>query len=89
MLLHGLPGNEQNLDLAQAVRRGGWVTAFTAAHDSTLAGAILISAADMGGRAAAPRERIVTLMAGNMEALDGVTAESMTDEVVAWLQQLR
>jgi len=24
MLLHGLPGNEQNLDLAQAVRRAGW-----------------------------------------------------------------
>lgn len=24
LLLHGLPGNEQNLDLAQAVRRGGW-----------------------------------------------------------------
>jgi pimeloyl-ACP methyl ester carboxylesterase len=24
VLLHGLPGNEQNLDLAQAVRRDGW-----------------------------------------------------------------
>jgi pimeloyl-ACP methyl ester carboxylesterase len=24
LLLHGLPGNEQNLDLAQAARRGGW-----------------------------------------------------------------
>ena len=24
LLLHGLPGNEQNLDLAQAVRRAGW-----------------------------------------------------------------
>src|SRR5688500_1572269 len=24
LLLHGLPGNEQNLDLAQAVRRKGW-----------------------------------------------------------------
>jgi len=24
VLLHGLPGNEKNLDLAQAVRRGGW-----------------------------------------------------------------
>ncbi len=24
LLLHGLPGNEQNLDLAQAVRRSGW-----------------------------------------------------------------
>ncbi len=24
VLLHGLPGNEQNLDLAQAIRRAGW-----------------------------------------------------------------
>jgi uncharacterized protein len=24
ILLHGFPGNEQNLDLAQAIRRGGW-----------------------------------------------------------------
>src|SRR5437870_4834283 len=24
LLLHGLPGNEQNLDLAQSVRRAGW-----------------------------------------------------------------
>lgn len=24
VLLHGLPGNEQNLDLAQAIRRSGW-----------------------------------------------------------------
>jgi pimeloyl-ACP methyl ester carboxylesterase len=24
ILFHGMPGNEQNLDLAQAVRRGGW-----------------------------------------------------------------
>lgn len=24
VLPHGLPGNEQNLDLAQAVRRAGW-----------------------------------------------------------------
>ena len=24
ILLHGLPGNEQNLDLAQAIRRSGW-----------------------------------------------------------------
>jgi len=25
VLLHGLPGNEKNLDLAQAVRRAGWI----------------------------------------------------------------
>ena len=141
VLLHGLPGNEKNLDLAQAVRRagwnaitfnyrgswgspgvfrfannledavavlaflrspeqaqrlgietsrmvlaghsmGGWVTALTAAKDSGLAGAILISGADMGGRAVAPRDRVVASMADNMEALAGVTAESMADEVV-------
>ncbi|TMJ11407.1 MAG: alpha/beta fold hydrolase, partial [Alphaproteobacteria bacterium] len=108
VLMHGLPGNEKNLDLAQAVRRagwtvvtfnyrgswgspgkfsfagnledaravlawvrtpanaariradpkrivvgghsmGGWVTAMTAETDPDLAGAILISAANMGG----------------------------------------
>ena len=30
ILLHGLPGNERNLDLAQAIRRAGWdVLTFT------------------------------------------------------------
>lgn len=141
VLLHGLPGNEKNLDLAQAVRRagwnavtlnyrgswgspgvfrfannledapaalaylrlpenatklsidtsrivlaghsmGGWVTAMTAAHDPALAGAILISAANTGGSANVPRAAVVTRMAGNMESLAGVTAESMADEVI-------
>ena len=27
VICHGLPGNEKNLDLAQAVRRAGWVAA--------------------------------------------------------------
>lgn len=141
VICHGLPGNEKNLDLAQAVRRagwnavtfnyrgswgspgafrfaqnledadavlaylrdpaiaarlgidtkrialaghsmGGWVTAITAAHDRGLIGAILISAADMGGMGANPsHEKLVALMAGNMESLSGVTAESMADEV--------
>lgn len=142
VLLHGLPGNEKNLDLAQAVRRagwnaitlnyrgswgspgvfrfannledaaaalafirsadnaaklgidtnrivlaghsmGGWVTALTASRDSGLAGAILISSADMGGNGSTPRANVVARMAGNMEALAGVTAESMADEVIA------
>jgi pimeloyl-ACP methyl ester carboxylesterase len=143
VICHGLPGNEKNLDLAQAVRRagwnavtfnyrgswgspgvfrftqnledadavleylrdpanaarlgidtksivlaghsmGGWVTAMTAAHDHALSGAILISAADMGGMGGnVPREHIVATMAGNMESLNGVTAESMADEVMA------
>jgi uncharacterized protein len=140
VLCHGLPGNEKNLDLAQAIRRagwnavtfnyrgswgspgvyrfaqnledadavlaylrdpanaaklgidtrrivlaghsmGGWVTVMTAAHDHKLAGAILISAADMGGMGQLPREKLVAEMADNMEALNGVTSESMADEV--------
>jgi pimeloyl-ACP methyl ester carboxylesterase len=142
VICHGLPGNEKNLDLAQALRRagwnavtfnyrgswgspgnfrfaqnledakavlaylrdpanaamlgidarrialaghsmGGWVVAHTAANDRGLIGAILISAADMGGTGDAPRDRLVALMADNMESLAGVTAESMADEVLA------
>lgn len=142
VICHGLPGNEKNLDLAQAVRRagwnaitfnyrgswgspgnfrfaqnledapavlaflrdpvnaaklgidprrivlaghsmGGWVAALTASKDPGLLGAILISAADMGRSADAPRDRAVAMMADDMEALAGVTAESMADEVRA------
>lgn len=142
VICHGLPGNEKNLDLAQAVRRagwnavtfnyrgswgspgnfrfaqnledapavliylrdpvnaaklgidtqriaiaghsmGGWVTAYTAANDHALLGAILISAADMGSIGDAPRERAIALMADDMESLTGVTAESMADEAKA------
>jgi pimeloyl-ACP methyl ester carboxylesterase len=141
VLMHGLPGNEKNLDLAQAVRRagwtvvtfnyrgswgspgafrfagnledgravlaylrdpanaqrlginpkriavaghsmGGWVAAMTAERDPALAGTILISAANMGGRKMA-RAEAVALMADNMEALAGVTAQTMADEVLA------
>jgi acetyl esterase/lipase len=140
VILHGLPGNEKNLDLAQAARRagwvavtfnyrgswgspgafrfagnlddaravlawlrdptnaaklgadprkivlaghsmGGWVTAMTAERDHGLAGAILVSAANMGGRSS--HADTVALMADNMEALAGVTAETMADEVLA------
>src|SRR5580704_4955512 len=28
LLLHGFPGNEKNLDLAQAIRRAGWTVAY-------------------------------------------------------------
>jgi len=142
VLAHGLPGNEKNLDLAQAIRRagwnvvtfnyrgswgspgrfsfagnledtkavlayvrdpkqaaalevdtkrlvlaghsmGGWVTALTAAGDDGLAGAILISAADMGALGQAPRAAIVKEMAGDMESLAGVTPETMADEIQA------
>lgn len=140
VLCHGLPGNEKNLDLAQAVRRagwnavtfnyrgswgspgvfrfaqnledadavlaylrepktaaqlgidtkrmvlaghsmGGWVTAKTASHDQGLMGAILISAANMAPPASAPQEKVVAMMADDMESLAGVTAESMANEL--------
>jgi pimeloyl-ACP methyl ester carboxylesterase len=148
VICHGLPGNEKNLDLAQAVRRagwnaitfnyrgswgspgnfrfaqnledapavlaylrdpvnaaklgidprrialaghsmGGWVVAHTASKDPGLLGAILISAADMSRSADGPRDRAVAMMADNMEALAGVTAESMADEVRANAQAFR
>ena len=140
IIAHGLPGNEKNLDLAQALRRagwnavtfnyrgswgspgafsfagnlddaravlaflrdpanaqrlridpkrlvlmghsmGGWVTTQVAASDGGLIGAALISAADMAAPAAAPKAQRVALAADNMEALAGVTAESMADQI--------
>jgi pimeloyl-ACP methyl ester carboxylesterase len=140
VLFHGLPGNEKNLDLAQAVRRagwnvvtlnyrgswgspgrfsfagnledaraalaylrvpgnaaahrvdpsrivigghsmGGWVTAMVAARDERLAGAILMSAANMGEMGRIPREALLGISRDNMESLAGVTPESMTDQL--------
>jgi pimeloyl-ACP methyl ester carboxylesterase len=149
ILLHGLPGNEKNLDLAQAIRRagwncvtfnyrgswgspgtfsfegnladakavltfvrdpknagplqidtkklvigghsmGGWVTALTAAQDSGLAGAMLISAADMGGRGAVPAAKaiVVKSMSTELESLAGTSAERMADEIIAMSPRL-
>jgi pimeloyl-ACP methyl ester carboxylesterase len=149
VLLHGLPGNEKNLDLAQAIRRagwncvtfnyrgswgspgtfsfegnladakavlayvrdpansqklqidtrklvigghsmGGWVTALTAAQDSGLAGAFLISAADMGGRGAVPAARplVVKSMSTELESLAGTSAEKMADEIIGFSPRL-
>ncbi|HET7584936.1 MAG TPA: alpha/beta fold hydrolase [Gemmatimonadaceae bacterium] len=141
LLLHGWPGNEKNLDLAQAVRRagwnaitfnyrgswgspgrfsfaqnledaaavlaflrdtanakalgvdttriviaghsmGGWVTVLTAARDHRLAGAILISAADMGRYGSLPHERAVRAAMENSETL-AATPEQMADELEA------
>jgi pimeloyl-ACP methyl ester carboxylesterase len=140
VLLHGLPGNEKNLDLAQAIRRagwtavtfnyrgawgspgtfsfrgnladakavlayvrdpanaaklqidpkklviaghsmGGWVTSQTAGADPALAGAILISSADMSALAKAPEPARLNTASSNMEALAGVTAASMAQEM--------
>ncbi len=148
VIFHGLPGNEKNLDLAQAVRRagwnavtfnyrgswgspgvfrfgqnledgdavlaflrdpanaarlgidthriaiaghsmGGWVVVHTAAHDRNLIGAILISAADMGKVGLMPRERLAPFMADNMEALAGVTAQSMADDLRAHAKEFQ
>jgi len=141
VLLHGLPGNEKNLDLAQAMRRagwtvvtfnyrgswgspgtfslkgnladakaalaylrkpdvagalqidptrlvmvghsmGGWVTAFTAAQDLGLKGAVLISAADMAILRFAPPDTRLRTATENMEALSGVTAQSLAEEML-------
>jgi len=149
VLLHGLPGNEKNLDLAQAIRRagwncvtfnyrgswgspgtfsfegnladakavlafvrepanatklqidtrklviaghsmGGWVTALTAAQDPGLAGAVMISAADMGGRGAVPAARamVVKSMSTELESLAGTSPEKMADEIIAFSPRL-
>jgi len=140
VLLHGLPGNEKNLDLAQAIRRagwtvvtfnyrgswgtpgvfrfaqnledadaalafvrdpanakslgldarriviighsmGGWVAINTAARDKDVIGLVSISAADMTRLAGAPEPIRETVMAGNMESLAGVTAQTMAADV--------
>jgi pimeloyl-ACP methyl ester carboxylesterase len=139
VLFHGLPGNEKNLDLAQAIRRagwnvvtvnyrgswgspgpfsfkgsladaratlayvrspavaakldidthrlvvighsmGGWVTAAMAGADPALAGAVLISAADMSRlRLAPPAARLQTAVE-NRESL-AASAQEMADEL--------
>jgi pimeloyl-ACP methyl ester carboxylesterase len=146
LFLHGLPGNEQNLDLAQAMRRegwnvltmhyrgawgspgsftfahcledaaaalawlrtpehdakyaidpkkivvmghsmGGWITAYTAAHDPDVLAAGLISAGDVGLIGAAPRAMAVKLVDDNIGTSDGMhtlaaTPESLADEAI-------
>ena len=138
VLFHGLPGNEKNLDLAQAIRRagwnvvtmnyrgswgspgtysfrgnladakatlayvranaatlgvdthklvvighsmGGWVTAVTGGSDPDLAGAVLISAADLGLMAGLPEAQRLKTASDNMESLAGVTPQSMAAEM--------
>ena len=142
VICHGWPGNEKNLDLAQALRRagwnaisfnyrgawgspgafrfaqnpddaravlahlrqpdvaarlgidparivlaghsmGGWVTAMVASDDPALAGAILISAANMGMIGRLPRDRVVAQSAENAEALAGTSPQIMADELIA------
>ena len=130
VICHGWPGNEKNLDLAQALRRagwnaitfnyrgawgspgafrfgqnpedakavlamlrkpdvaaklgidtrrivlaghsmGGWVTGMVASEDQALAGAILISAGNMGMLPQLLGDRLEAQAAGNSEALAG------------------
>jgi pimeloyl-ACP methyl ester carboxylesterase len=69
---------------------GGWVTALTAAADPGLAGAVLISAADMGGRGAtaAAKPIVVKSMAEDMETLAGTSPEKMADEIIGFSPRL-
>jgi pimeloyl-ACP methyl ester carboxylesterase len=142
IICHGWPGNEKNLDLAQALRRagwnaitfnyrgswgspgnfrfaqnpedaravlamlrqpdvaaklgidtsrlvvighsmGGWVTAMTAAQDGGLAGAVMISAGNMGAIGRLPRPVLVQQAAGNSESLAGTSPELQADELAA------
>jgi len=63
---------------------GGWVTALTAAHDKNLLGAVLISAANLGAFAKAPRDQLAAGMKENgQEALAGTSPEIMADELIA------
>ncbi|RAK51980.1 alpha/beta hydrolase [Phenylobacterium soli] len=139
VLFHGLPGNEKNLDLAQAIRRagwnvvtlnyrgswgspghfsfkgnladaraalayvrspanaaklgidtrrlvimghsmGGWVTAVTAGADPDLAGAVMISGADISRIGQSTPEQRLALARDNRESL-AATAEEMAAEI--------
>lgn len=63
---------------------GGWVTALTAAKDSKLLGAAMISAANLGAFGKAPREQLAAGMKANgQEALAGTSPEIMADELIA------
>jgi uncharacterized protein len=142
VICHGWPGNEKNLDLAQALRRagwnaitfnyrgswgspgdfrfaqnpedaraviahlrapdvaaklgidphrivlaghsmGGWVTAMVASDEPGLAGAILISAANMGMLAGLPPERLEAEAASNSEGLAGTSPALQAAELRA------
>ncbi|MGQ2929498.1 MAG: alpha/beta hydrolase family protein [Sphingopyxis sp.] len=63
---------------------GGWVTALTAAKDKNLLGAAMISAANLGAFAKAPRDQLAAGMKANgQEALAGTSPEIMADELIA------
>jgi pimeloyl-ACP methyl ester carboxylesterase len=68
---------------------GGWVTALTAARDSGVVGAILISAADIGQVGAMSRAEAIAFMTDNMESLAGGTAETFADDLRGGSEQWR
>ena len=142
LLLHGLPGNEQNLDLARAMQREGWnvltlhyrgswgspgqfsfahciedgqaalawlrdpniaqasaidaakmvvighsmggfVTSWLAGHDPDILGAGLISAADFGARAGAPKALVAKVMDANIGTSIGMHTVNTSPEALA------
>ena len=65
---------------------GGWVTAWTAAHDDKLLGAVMISAGDLGQAgmfAKVNRKAIVDFMNDSRDGLADTDGDRMTDELVA------
>lgn len=148
ILLHGFPGNEKNLDLAQAMRRDGWnvlyfdyrgswgspgafsfehcvedteavidflrdpgiaaelrtdrnrivlighslggfLAAYGAAHDPSVLGIVMISAANLGGMSAAQGDQAVAVprlsahfARDGLEALQGCSPQSLARETV-------
>lgn len=103
ILFVGLPGNEKNLDLAQAVRRAGWNTVsffyrgswgspgvFRLSHCLEDAGLVLISAGAMGDFGSTfPHAKLVKFIADNMESLAGATPEQLTDQLQSHASQWR
>ena len=68
---------------------GGWVTALTAARHPELLGAVLISAADLGLMGTMQRDSLAAMMAGDMESLAGVTAQSMAEDLIGGASRWR
>jgi uncharacterized protein len=85
----GLLGVDTSRIVLAGHSMGGWVAANTAARDGGLAGAILISAADVGKQGAWPAERLLSLMTESTGPLAGVTPQSMVDEVRSLGRDLR
>jgi len=62
---------------------GGWATALTAAHDTRISGAFMISPGNIGRFGKMPRAQAAAAILDNgMEAL-ATTAEAMADDVIA------